>query len=75
MPAHGHRQGACGSLGAYINQVRAQSGKKLAAGSAEDLVAEAAAVRGALGCATSYRGSPATVNGRWLVAKSALTTR
>lgn len=53
MPGHGHRQGACGSLGAYINQVRAQTGKKLAAASAEDLVAEATAVRDSLGCGTS----------------------
>jgi hypothetical protein len=49
----GHHQGACGSLGASINQVEAQSGKQLAAASAEDLVAEAAAVRDALGCGTS----------------------
>jgi len=42
-----------GSLGAYINQVRAQSSKKLAAASAEDLVTEAAAVRDSLGCGTS----------------------
>jgi hypothetical protein len=37
--------------------------------------AEATAVRDALGSGTGQRGSPATVNGRRLPAKSALTTR
>ena len=45
--------GACGSLGAYINEVRAQSGKKLEAAYAEDLVLDAIGVRDALGCGTS----------------------
>jgi len=48
-----HLNGACGSLGAYINEVRAQSGKKLEAAYAEDLIVEATAVRDAVGCGTS----------------------
>jgi hypothetical protein len=48
----GHLNGACGSLGAYINQVRAQSGKRLEAAYAEDLILEAIGVRDALGCGT-----------------------
>jgi hypothetical protein len=37
----------------HQHQLRAQTGKKLAAASAEDLVAEATAVRDSLGCGTS----------------------
>jgi virginiamycin B lyase len=48
-----HLNGACGSLGAYVNEVRAQSGKKLEAAYAEDLILEAIAVQDALGCGTS----------------------
>jgi hypothetical protein len=43
---------ACNGLGAYLNEVRAQNGKKLEAAYAEDLVLEAMAVRDALGCGT-----------------------
>ena len=49
----GHLEGACGGLGAYINEVRAQSGKKLEAAYAEDLIVEATAVADALGCGAS----------------------
>jgi hypothetical protein len=48
-----HLEGACGSLGAYVSEVRAQSGKKLEAAYAEDLILEAIGVRDALGCGTS----------------------
>jgi sugar lactone lactonase YvrE len=48
-----HLNGACGSLGAYVNEVRAQTGKKLEAAYAEDLILEAIAVQDALGCGTS----------------------
>ena len=48
-----HLNGACGSLGAYVNEVRAQSGKKLEAAYAQDLIVEAIAVQDALGCGTS----------------------
>ena len=48
-----HLNGACGSLGAYVNEVRAQSGKKLEAAYAEDLIVEAIGVQDALGCGTS----------------------
>jgi virginiamycin B lyase len=41
---------ACGSLGAYINEVQAQSGKKLDSECADALVLEATAVRESLGC-------------------------
>ena len=46
----GHSQGACGSLGAYINEVKAQAGKKLEPAYAQALVADATAVRDSLGC-------------------------
>jgi virginiamycin B lyase len=48
-----HLNGACGSLGAYVNEVRAQSGKKLEAAYAQDLIVEAIGVQDALGCGTS----------------------
>jgi hypothetical protein len=46
----GHIQGACGSLGAYINEVRAQTGKKLETAYAEELIPDATAIRESLGC-------------------------
>jgi hypothetical protein len=48
--AAGNVGGACGSLGAYINQVRAQTGKKLDPDYADALVLEATAVRESIGC-------------------------
>jgi hypothetical protein len=55
--AAGKLNGACGKLGAFINQVKAQSGKKIAAADADDLIAEAEAVRAGLGCGSG--ASPA----------------
>jgi hypothetical protein len=49
----GHTEGACGSLGAYINEVRAQDGKKLETAYAEALIVDAMNVRDALGCGAS----------------------
>jgi hypothetical protein len=46
----GNVAAACGSLGAYINEVQAQSGKKLETEYADALVLEATAVRDSLGC-------------------------
>jgi sugar lactone lactonase YvrE len=43
---------ACNDLGAYLNEVRAQNGKKLPAAYAEDLIPTAMAVQDALGCST-----------------------
>ena len=43
---------ACNGLGAYLNEVRAQNGKKLPAAYAEDLIPTAMAVQDALGCGT-----------------------
>jgi len=48
--AAGNVAAACGSLGAYINEVQAQSGKKLETEYADALVLEATAVRESLGC-------------------------
>jgi hypothetical protein len=42
--------GACRSLGAFVNQVSAQSGKKITADAAHQLTDEATAVRESLGC-------------------------
>jgi hypothetical protein len=47
----GHTEGACGSLGADINEVRAQTGKKLETAYAEALIGDATAVRDALAVA------------------------
>ena len=47
----GNTAGACDKLGAFIAQVSAQSGKKIDAADADDLIAEAQAVRASLGCA------------------------
>jgi len=44
---------ACNGLNAYLNEVRAQNGKKLAASYAQDLVETARAVQDALGCGTT----------------------
>jgi hypothetical protein len=46
----GHSQGACGSLGAYNNETRAQAGKKLEPAYAQALIDDATAVRDSLGC-------------------------
>jgi hypothetical protein len=46
----GNVGGACGSLGAYINEVRAQAGKKLETDYAETLALAATAVRESIGC-------------------------
>jgi hypothetical protein len=45
-----NRGGACGKLGAFINQVKAQGAKKIAAADAQALTDQAAAVRQSLGC-------------------------
>ena len=44
---------ACNSLDAYLNEVRAQNGKKLQANYAQDLIATALGVQDALGCGTT----------------------
>ena len=44
---------ACNGLGAYLNEVRAQNGKKLPAAYAQDLIDTARAVQDALGCGTT----------------------
>lgn len=44
---------ACNGLGAYLNEVRAQNGKKLQAAYAQDLIDAARAVQDALGCGTT----------------------
>jgi virginiamycin B lyase len=44
---------ACNDLGAYLNEVRAQNGKKLEAAYAQDLIDTAGAVQDALGCGTT----------------------
>jgi virginiamycin B lyase len=49
----GQTEGACGSLGAYINEVKAQNGKKLEKAYAEALILDAVAVRDALGCGSN----------------------
>ncbi|MET1081870.1 MAG: hypothetical protein ABWY12_02305 [Burkholderiales bacterium] len=46
----GGLQAACGSLGAYINEVRAQTDKRLDGDQAADLVADATVIRELLGC-------------------------
>lgn len=48
--AAGNTDGACAKLAAFIHQVSAQSGKKIDADDAEELIAEAQAVRESLGC-------------------------
>jgi hypothetical protein len=44
---------ACNGLGAYLNEVRAQNGKKLEPAYAQDLIDTARAVQDALGCGTT----------------------
>ena len=44
---------ACNVLGAYLNEVRAQNGKKLGAAYAQDLIDTAMRVQDALGCGTT----------------------
>lgn len=44
---------ACNGLDAYLNEVRAQNGKKLETAYAEDLIVTAMAVQDALGCGTT----------------------
>ena len=46
----GNVEAACNQLGAFINQVRAQTGKNLTAAEAAGLIDSATAVRSALGC-------------------------
>lgn len=41
---------ACSTLGAFINQVRAQSGKKIPVDVADSLIGEAESIRSAIGC-------------------------
>ncbi len=41
---------ACGSLSAFVNQVNAQTGKKIAAAQANSLIAQAKNIIGVLGC-------------------------
>jgi hypothetical protein len=48
--AEGHTAGACGKLASFISEVKAQRGKKVATGDADDLIDQAAAVRQSLGC-------------------------
>ena len=43
---------ACNGLDAYLNEVRAQNGKKLPAAYAQDLIDTAMGVQDALGCGT-----------------------
>jgi hypothetical protein len=46
----GHLEAACGSLGAYSNQVHAQSDHTLSGDQAAALIAEATAIRELVGC-------------------------
>jgi hypothetical protein len=46
----GHTAGACGTLQGFINEVKAQSGKKLSTADATLLIAAATQIRAALGC-------------------------
>jgi probable HAF family extracellular repeat protein len=46
----GDSQTACSQLGAFINEVRAQSGNKLTTEQADELIADATAIRALLGC-------------------------
>jgi hypothetical protein len=41
---------ACDSLGAYLHETKAQSGKKIAAAPAAGLIGDATAIRQSLGC-------------------------
>ena len=46
----GNTEAACGSLGAFLNEVNAQTGKKLTAAQADLLMAEATRIRAVIGC-------------------------
>ena len=46
----GNIEAACDNLGAFLNEVNAQSGKKLTAAQADLLIAEATRLRAVLGC-------------------------
>jgi len=48
--AAGNFSAACGKLGAFINELQAQSGKKIPAGNAAALIEEAEAIRQQIGC-------------------------
>jgi hypothetical protein len=47
---HGNTVGACDKLASFIDQVGSQSGKKIGADDAQELIDEAEAVRDSLGC-------------------------
>lgn len=49
-PAIGDTVGACSALQAFLNQVRAQEGKKLTAQEAQQLIDSAVAIRTQIGC-------------------------
>jgi hypothetical protein len=46
----GDTAGACDKLASFIDQVKAQRGEKIDADDADELIAEAEAVRDSLGC-------------------------
>src|SRR5678815_2959049 len=46
----GHLQAACNSLGAYVNEVGAQTDRRLDGGTAGELVGDATAIRQLVGC-------------------------
>jgi hypothetical protein len=46
----GDSKDACGTLGAFINQVKAQSGKSIPAGTASSLIAAAQQIEAVIGC-------------------------
>ena len=48
--ARGDTEAACNILGAFINEVEAQSGKSLTSGTAAQLIADATRIRAVLGC-------------------------
>ena len=41
---------ACGTLGAFINEVKAQTGKKVSSGQAASLTSQASTIKATLGC-------------------------
>ncbi len=46
----GNSEAACGNLGAFLNEVNAQTGRKLTSAQADVLTAEATRIRAVLGC-------------------------
>jgi sugar lactone lactonase YvrE len=46
----GRLAGACGKLGAFANQARAQTGKRIDAAEAAELIGQVSAMRASLGC-------------------------